>query len=386
MRKLRWCPICQGEALANFGEMYWRRAHQPPGVLICVDHQEPLCETAVPYGRTAIAASRNTCGDGDTRPEWIHDKRALRILTRIAKLSATLLTEPRHANGNRLEYRLILENAGFCKYKGGIDHRRLIDECSRALEPVRRLIPFAQNSEWIFKVLRGKGPSIHPLLHLMARTFLSLHLAASAASSPAIRISTHVGKTNGVARHERVGLSSLDAEDTPSARRSMVINLLRSGRSVLETANLAGYSRAHVEAIRAMYNELGLVSLKDSAARLRVLTPAFLDELYDDVRGPPDSGGAWTSTKVAELARKKLGHTVAKDTAVRALRVAGMRWQDGRWEPDTASPRPCRRAKIDKNDVQLMLREHQDGVSARALCRKYKISSATFYHLRSMCR
>lgn len=39
---LRMCPVCIEEDLARFGETYWRRSHQLPGVLMCPTHSTEL--------------------------------------------------------------------------------------------------------------------------------------------------------------------------------------------------------------------------------------------------------------------------------------------------------------------------------------------------------
>jgi hypothetical protein len=48
-KHLRFCPECYAEELHRFGQGYWRRMHQTPGVLVCERHHCALIETAVPY-------------------------------------------------------------------------------------------------------------------------------------------------------------------------------------------------------------------------------------------------------------------------------------------------------------------------------------------------
>src|SRR5690606_33041430 len=38
-RWLRFCPECRKEALYQYGDSYWRRMHQLPGVLVCAIHR-----------------------------------------------------------------------------------------------------------------------------------------------------------------------------------------------------------------------------------------------------------------------------------------------------------------------------------------------------------
>src|SRR5262249_13189335 len=41
---LRFCSLCVDEDRDRFGECYWHRIHQAPGVLICPVHKAVLCE------------------------------------------------------------------------------------------------------------------------------------------------------------------------------------------------------------------------------------------------------------------------------------------------------------------------------------------------------
>lgn len=47
--RMRICPACREEDLAQFGETYWHRTHQIPGSLICPAHQAFLLDTNVWY-------------------------------------------------------------------------------------------------------------------------------------------------------------------------------------------------------------------------------------------------------------------------------------------------------------------------------------------------
>lgn len=43
---LQLCPECIAQDLGRYGDSYWKRAHQLPGVSHCVEHQRPLQETS----------------------------------------------------------------------------------------------------------------------------------------------------------------------------------------------------------------------------------------------------------------------------------------------------------------------------------------------------
>jgi hypothetical protein len=93
---LRYCPTCRVEMLERPGELYWRRDHQLPGVLVCPTHGTPLAESRVVIAHTGqhefIAADEYNCPANPAPPAWADQSEAVKLLQEIAKSSATLLT------------------------------------------------------------------------------------------------------------------------------------------------------------------------------------------------------------------------------------------------------------------------------------------------------
>ncbi len=46
-RVLKFCPKCRAEDEQKYGEAYWHRQHQIPGILLCLEHQIPLLNSQV---------------------------------------------------------------------------------------------------------------------------------------------------------------------------------------------------------------------------------------------------------------------------------------------------------------------------------------------------
>ena len=93
-RGIRWCPICRSSDLSNFGETYWRRVHQLPGVFMCVEHDVSLKIWNLPrrvstqrqlFDATTVLASAEAGEATDTTET---DK----IVRDVAKRCADLLT------------------------------------------------------------------------------------------------------------------------------------------------------------------------------------------------------------------------------------------------------------------------------------------------------
>jgi hypothetical protein len=61
----KFCPQCIKEDMEKYGELYWHRAHQIPGVLVCPKHKIPLYDSQVPVRgfnkHEYITASSDNC-------------------------------------------------------------------------------------------------------------------------------------------------------------------------------------------------------------------------------------------------------------------------------------------------------------------------------------
>ncbi|WP_230986962.1 TnsD family Tn7-like transposition protein [Cohnella fermenti] len=62
LKQLRFCPSCYDEDIQRYGEPYWHRIHQLPGVFLCPEHQMILHEITEPladrHGLTMLPISR----------------------------------------------------------------------------------------------------------------------------------------------------------------------------------------------------------------------------------------------------------------------------------------------------------------------------------------
>ncbi|MBW4599035.1 MAG: TniQ family protein [Calothrix sp. FI2-JRJ7] len=61
---LKFCPTCLKEDEEKYGEPYWHRLHQIPGVLVCSEHSVPLLDSSIPIESKATqyhSASLENC-------------------------------------------------------------------------------------------------------------------------------------------------------------------------------------------------------------------------------------------------------------------------------------------------------------------------------------
>lgn len=83
---LKFCPVCLEQDTEEYGEAYWHRMHQVPGIFICLKHNTMLCHSSV---STAIAtsydypASLETCAHQGSPPTA--DPHTLQNLRQLAQ-------------------------------------------------------------------------------------------------------------------------------------------------------------------------------------------------------------------------------------------------------------------------------------------------------------
>lgn len=184
MGQLRYCPACVDEMEAKLGELYWRRSHQLPGVVVCVDHGTPLRLSQVRLGRESphefIAAKRDNCLHGDA--PWIDSilptQHQIEDLARRSVALLNRMPSAKTAEEWRTDYHDALIDRGFLRGNAKLAAARLNEQFLRFHRP-----------EWIGLLLgasairvgfdlwsavfsRKRGGSPHPLLHLLLQQFL----------------------------------------------------------------------------------------------------------------------------------------------------------------------------------------------------------------------
>ena len=171
---LRYCPLCHTESLTRWGERFWRRSHQLPGVFVCPDHGIPLAESSVVPGlghqHAFIPADDQNCGYESASPAWANDQRCLAILQDIAVHSAALLNgRPEGVNPAELtsRYRHFLIDRHLASASGRVDQRRLHDAFAIAFAPARSILPELTDTTWLASIVRKHRHAFHPLHHIL---------------------------------------------------------------------------------------------------------------------------------------------------------------------------------------------------------------------------
>lgn len=181
--RFRFCPKCLDAMEAEYGDMWWRRAHQLPGVLICPLHFEILRTSLVEPGEMRhafVAATRANC------PESAHpviDKPSDSLVEQLGDLavrSAALLHSPpssRSYREIRSGYLDGLTRVGLMRSPERVDHQRL-DEAFRerwgeVIDAIPALALGSQSgSSWLSRLVQNDRRAAPPTQHVMLKALI----------------------------------------------------------------------------------------------------------------------------------------------------------------------------------------------------------------------
>lgn len=181
---LRYCPECRSQMLREQGELYWRRVHQLPGVLVCPDHCTPLADSCVRIADLGqhdfVAADATNCPSVVSVPRWASEPMAMRLLERIAIESSLVLVEQgalADLTQLGMEYRQALIERGFARGRCQVNWDRLNAAFTQVMGPVLEMVPGAargqSGDDWLMGIARKHRKAFHPLRHILLRLFLA---------------------------------------------------------------------------------------------------------------------------------------------------------------------------------------------------------------------
>lgn len=180
---LRFCPLCSQEDKKHYGECYWHREHQIPGVEVCPIHNVFLENThARAQSRriryefiVAAQAIQNVIPQAlDLSNPWHQN------LVKISQDANWLLNQPNFTPGLesiRARYLCVLVDRGLACYSGQVHIRQLLEAFKNYYPPnflnwLQCEIREEDNNNWLFRLLRSPKQSRHPLYHLLFINFL----------------------------------------------------------------------------------------------------------------------------------------------------------------------------------------------------------------------
>lgn len=181
--RLRFCRACLEDMSARYGEMYWRRVHQLPSVLVCPEHGLALQESTVllaRHSRHGYAVPSNETCPVDAR-SLVMGAAPPGVLLRITHASAVLLEDPgraRSPNEWTAHYRAWMETAGLSYSARRMNLAELDVGLRRHMGAALQAFPGVMDGDrfagdWPAVLLHRRRKAIHPLFHLLLQDFLA---------------------------------------------------------------------------------------------------------------------------------------------------------------------------------------------------------------------
>lgn len=186
-QQMKVCDDCTAFDRATYGEAYWHRVHQCPGVILCHLHGTPLRRTAVVVdGRLSDTRDLITAQSvliGPHLPRYVVRRKWRHVAQAVAEDSARLFAN----SGPALErselssfYRQVMFETTLVRKNGTVDSRRVINEfyafcprrlaillgCDRAGRP--------RNDDWPVRLAKSSS-AITPVRHLLMIRFLGMN-------------------------------------------------------------------------------------------------------------------------------------------------------------------------------------------------------------------
>jgi hypothetical protein len=180
---LRFCPDCVQEDEQQWGEGYWHRLHQLPGILMCHKHQAYLVNSQVrilnPKTRHEFISARQAV-QLNLLPKLDLTEQHQRYLCRLAEDAAWLLQNIKSVPGLDVllsRYRHLLAKRDLATYNGRVRASKLLLDFTDhyGAEFLRLLecdIDDTSQHNWLFRLVRSPKGSQHPIRHLLLIQFL----------------------------------------------------------------------------------------------------------------------------------------------------------------------------------------------------------------------
>jgi len=181
---LRFCPVCAEEDKAQFGERYWHRIHQIPGIELCSVHAVFLEDSCAPWRNlrnpSRFSSAEKAIHEAQPRPFNPSDFSHV-ILLKMALDAAWLLNWQGHTsdlNFLRERYYNLLLRRGLAYYNGNIKMSDLSEALANFYPPglLKRLRCEIDNyyKGWVFSLVHTTTLAVvqHPIRHLLLITFL----------------------------------------------------------------------------------------------------------------------------------------------------------------------------------------------------------------------
>ncbi len=182
----KFCPLCKKEDMEKYGELYWHRIHQIPGVLICPKHKVPLYDSQISVRGFNKHEYRipfpDVCKVNGEAPNY-SDK----VLEQLINLSEDAYYLLNHRFPNRPlewfreQYMNRLKKLGYANINGNVQQRELLTDFvdyygDNLLIMLQSPVDINSEYNWLSELLRKKSKTTHPIRHLLLANFLNISI------------------------------------------------------------------------------------------------------------------------------------------------------------------------------------------------------------------
>jgi len=180
----RFCPLCVAGDKKDFGEPYWHRLHQVPGVLVCPVHQILLEESTIPtrFRKNTYSFYSAQASIRDTSPKPINlDNFNHKVLLKLTEEAQWLLQQTDLAIDKNIQskrYLTCLSEKNFVSCQGKRLYKDKFIETflnyysPDLLEQLDCSINPESHHSWLIRLAKSTSPDQHPIRHLLLIHFL----------------------------------------------------------------------------------------------------------------------------------------------------------------------------------------------------------------------
>lgn len=183
-QNLRFCPACVQKDRSTFGETYWHRLHQLPGIDICPEHQvflEDSSEHPCPQTRKgSFVTAEQSITDIQVR-KLDKSNRDQHVYLKLAQDARWLLDHPNFASTHSLDelYSRWFYTRGLSWFSGQVKVTVLCEQIKSHYSPAllnRFNCVTDRWNNWVRKLIHEMDRAHHPVEHLLIIQFLGLSI------------------------------------------------------------------------------------------------------------------------------------------------------------------------------------------------------------------
>jgi hypothetical protein len=186
---LRYCVDCINDDETDYGEPYWHRVHQLPGVLICPKHGQVLSTSDVLFssirGKHKFVLLQDAVEQQTMRPD-IRIEKHFKLLKEIADYSQLLIENELHPIGLesiRSLYMSRLLSMGLVTANGRVRFAELFPRFvsffgHELLDLLGEKLNIDDEDTWLHKVFRKPKVTCHPMRHILIMLFLDMDISS----------------------------------------------------------------------------------------------------------------------------------------------------------------------------------------------------------------